>query len=254
LKGLLADQVFGAQAVLSALVLALDDAPRGRLSPEAEAAFERIWSLQIRTGKDNGAWYWSNFDLDPWETPEATFYGAALGAVATGVAPAGYQARPEIRQNVAALAAYLRSADKTQPLHSRLILLWASAKLRDLLPDAERQAILNEIWRRQESEGGWTIESLGPWKKREQAPPAIGCNSYATGLAAFALEQAGVRSSDPRLAKALAWLQAHQNAGSGFWAAESMNHHHDAGSIPEGFMRDAATGFATLALLEAQLQ
>jgi hypothetical protein len=196
-----------------------------------------------------GAWYWSDFDLDPWETSDATYYGAALGALATGVAPAGYQSRPEIQENIASLRGYLRSGQKTQPLHNRLILLWASAKLRDLLPEADRQAVLDDVWRKQQADGGWTMESLGAWKKRETAPPDSGSNSYATGLVAFTLQEAGVRRSDPGMSRALGWLKAHQDVESGYWVAESMNHKHDAGSMPALFMRDAATGYATLALV-----
>jgi len=250
-KGPLADQVFGAQAILSALMLAMDDAQRGSLTPEAEKALDRMWSLQIRDGKAKGAWHWSDFDLDPWETAEAAYYGAALAALATGVAPAHYQSRPEIRGNVAALTAYLRGEQSTQPLHNQLILLWASLKLSGLLPEADRNTLLDEVWRKQQADGGWTLESLGPWRKHPEAPPAAGSNSYATGLATFTLEQAGARRSDARMSRALAWLAAHQDAQSGSWAADSMNHRHEAGSIPAGFMRDAATGFASLALLQA---
>jgi len=248
-KGKLADQVFGAQTVLTALLLAMDDAPRGGLTPETEKAFERMWSTQIRDGRDKGAWYWSDFDLDPWETPNAVYYGAALAALATGIAPANYQARPEIRENVAALVSYLRSAQEAQPLHNRLILLWAAAKLNHLLPPAERQVVLEDVWKKQQEDGGWTLESLGPWRPHSEAPPASGSNSYATGLAAFTLQQAGVRRSDARMSRALTWLEAHQDSQSGYWAAESMNKRHEAGSMPAQFMRDAATGFATLALL-----
>jgi squalene-hopene/tetraprenyl-beta-curcumene cyclase len=250
LKGLLAEQVFGAQTVLSAFVLAMDEARRPALSLEAEKAFERMWSIQVRDGKYKGAWNWSDFDLDPWETPESTYYGAALAAVATGVAPGGYQARPEIQANIAAMRGYLRGAQAATTLHNRLVMLWASAKLRDLVPDAERQAIIDEAWRKQQADGGWTLESLGAWKKRPEAPPAHGSNSYATGLAAFALEQAGARGAG--LGRAIAWLKAHQDSESGFWAADSMNHRHEAGSMTELFMRDAATSFATLALLDAE--
>jgi squalene-hopene/tetraprenyl-beta-curcumene cyclase len=252
LKGVIVDQVYGAQVVLSALVLAMDDAPRGKLSAEGEKAFERMWSLQVKNGADKGAWPWSDFDLDPWETKDAAFYGAALGALATGLAPVGYQARPEIRENIAALRAYLREGQKTQPLHNRLFLLWASSKLRDLLPNADKQAILDELWRKQEADGGWSIQSLGQWKKREAAPAAAstGANSYATALVAFTTEQAGVATSQASLSKALAWLRSHQNA-QGYWPAESMNHKHEAGTVPEKFMSDAATGYAVAALLAA---
>lgn len=251
LKGLIVEQVYGAQVIIASLVLAMDDAPRGKLSPEGEKAFERLWSFQLNSGPDKGAWLWSDFDLDPWETKDAAYYGAALAALATGVAPAGYQSRPEIQENIAALRSYLREGQKTQPLHNRLFLLLASAKLRDLLPDGDKQAILDELWHKQEPDGGWTIASLGVWKKREAAPLASGSNSYATALATYALEQAGIRPSQADLVKALAWLRTHQDPQGGFWAAESMNHKHDPGTIPAKFMSDAATGYAVAALLAA---
>lgn len=52
------------------------------------------------------------------------------------------------------------------------------------------------------------------------------------------------------LDKALAWLRAHQNRESGFWDASSMNKQYE-DPMPLRFMRDAATGYAVLALLEA---
>ena len=56
-KKLLARQVLGAETVLAALVLVLDDAQRGgALTPEAEKALKRMWSLQIPTGSARGAW------------------------------------------------------------------------------------------------------------------------------------------------------------------------------------------------------
>jgi len=252
LKGPIVDQVYGAQVVLSALVLAMDDAQRGRMSPEAETSFKRMWALQVHDGDDKGAWQWSDFDLDPWETKDAVYYGAALGALATGIAPDGYQARPEIRENIAAMKAYLHDGLKTQPLHNRLFLLMASAKLRDLLPEADKQAILDEIWKKQQPDGGWTLESLGQWKKREKAPLNSGSNSYATAVVAYAVEQVGAGHSDAALARGLAWLKTHQDTQSGRWSADSMNHPHDSGTMPALFMSDAATGYATAALLAAE--
>jgi len=252
LKGLIADQVYGAQAVLSALMLAMDDAKQGRLSPEGEQALARMWSAQVRTGNAKGSWLWSDFDLDPWETKDATFYGAALGALATGIAPGGYQARPQLRENIAALDSYLRESQAAQPLHNRLFLLWASTQLRDLLPEAERQAILDEVRKKQQDDGGWTLASLGAWKQRPDAPRATGSNSYATAVVAFTLQQAGIRRSDGEISRALAWLKSRQDPQTGAWAADSMNHHHEAGSMPALFMSDAATGFATMALLAGE--
>jgi squalene-hopene/tetraprenyl-beta-curcumene cyclase len=223
LKGAIVDQVYGAQVVLSALVLANDDASRGKLSPEGEKSFERMWSIQLKDGSDKGAWNWSDFDLDPWETKDSAYYGAALGALAAGLAPADYQARPGVQENIAALKTYLHEGLKTQSLHNRLFLLWASSKLHGLLSDADKQAILDELWRKQEADGGWSMQSAGQWKKREAAAEAVGSNAYITALAAFTTEQAGVQPSQQGLSKALAWLRTHQNA-TGAWIADSMNH------------------------------
>ena len=252
LKGKIVDQVYGAQVVLSALVLAMDDAQRGRMSPEGEKAFERLWSLQIHSGADKGAWQWSDFDLDPWETADAEYYGVALAALATGIAPEGYQARPEIRENIAEMKAYLREGLNRTPMHNRLFLLWASGKLHGLLSDSDRQAILKDVWSSQEADGGWTMAALGQWKKRADAPPTSGSNSYATAVTTLALEQAGVAPSETGLTRALAWLRSHQDAQTGRWTADSMNHPHEAGSMPALFMSDAATGYATAALLGAE--
>lgn len=249
LKGPIIDQVYGAQVVLSSLVLAMDDAPHGKLSPEGEKAFERMWSIQLKAGPDRGAFNWSDFDLDPWETKDAAYYGAALAALATGIAPGNYQARPEIQENIAALRNYLRGHEATASLHNRLFLLWAASKLHDLVPESDKQAILNELWSKQQSDGGWTIQAMGDWKKREAAAPA-GSNSYVTALAAFTTQRAGVKPSQRNLAKALAWLRSHQDQTSGAWMADSMNHRHSTfGPMAEKFMSDAATGYATAALL-----
>jgi len=252
LKGRIVDQVYGAQVIVSALVLAMDDAQRGHMSPEGEKALDRMWTIQLHDGPDKGAWLWSDFDLDPWETKDAAYYGAALAALATGIAPDGYQARPAIRSNVAELQAYLREARAAQPLHNQLFLLWAAAKLHGTLTASDRQAILDETWKKQDADGGWALASLGPWKQRPSAPPTSGSNSYSTAVAAFTIQEAGVARSNQSLGRALDWLRSHQDPESGRWTSDSMNHKHDPGSMTELFMSDAATGYATAALLAGE--
>jgi hypothetical protein len=234
-----AAQALGVEAILAALFLANDQ------------ALNRMWALQLRDGPARGAWAWTDADLDPWEMPESTYFGAALAALATGEASAEYRRRPEVRERISELIGYLEREWAAQPLHHRLTLLWASARLPEVLPKARRHALLDEVWQRQQPDGGWSLESLGAWKKRSAAPPAAGSNSYAAGFTAFVLQTAGVRHSDPRLRRALAWLESQQDREQGFWAAESMNKHYESGSMAALFMRDAATAFATLALLPA---
>lgn len=248
----LTSQALGVESIHAALFLARETAGTGKLSPEARQAFDRMWSFQIREEKAKGAWSWFDFNLDPWETADSGFYGAALAALAAGSAPLSYRDRPEIGERIAALTGYLRREQAMQPLHNRLVLLWASTKLPESLPESMRRPIIEEAWQKQQSDGGWTMEGLGPWKEHATAPGSTGSNSYATGLAAFALETSGIAHSDPRLIKALDWLRSHQDSQFGYWTADSMNKRHEPGSMPVQFMRDAATGFAVLALTEAE--
>lgn len=240
-----------AEPVLTALLLAEEDARQGSLSKETEQAFASLWSLQLTSGPAQGAWVWNNTGRDPFSAPYGQFYGAALAALAVGVAPDDYQSRPQIQKNLDALKAYLADHRNQQPLHNRMALVWASTRLRGVVADADRKAILNELAGKQEADGGWTLASLGPWSSHPGAPPSAGSNAYATGLAAFVLERTGVSMANPALERALQWLRTHQDK-SGFWEAQSMNTRYEPGSMPSQFMRDVATGYAVLALIEAK--
>jgi len=243
------DEAADAQAVLAALALAIDDQRSARgLSRETETAFQRMWRLQVGDGTRKGAFPWNNSGRDPYSN-DATYMGASLAALAVAIAPGDYRSRPEIRGNLDALENYLRNSANGQALHHRLISLWASAKLKGLLPEAAAQQILTETWQGQEADGGWTLKSLGPWKDHPKAPAQPGSNAYATALVALSVQEYGISREDPRVVKALNWLKAHQDSHDGAWAAASFNKQYEAGSMQIEFMRDAATGFAVLALL-----
>jgi squalene-hopene/tetraprenyl-beta-curcumene cyclase len=206
-----------------------------------EAALERMWSLQIKEGKEKGAWNWFHLDLDPWETPESSFYGATLAALAVKNASAEHKALH--REQVAMLADYLKREQAGQPLHNRLMLLWA-------MPEAlaDKKALVEEAWKAQGQDGGWSIESLGPWKRPSRSS---GSDAYATGFVSYLLLIDHNRQ-DKRLQGALEWLKSHQNREYGYWTSSSMNKDYPADSMMTKFMQDAATGFAALALLEAE--
>jgi squalene-hopene/tetraprenyl-beta-curcumene cyclase len=242
-------QAADAQPVLAALALAIDDQRSGHgLSRETEAAFRRMWRFQASDGARKGAFPWNNSGRDPYSN-EATYLGASLAALAAAIAPDNYHSRPEIRGNLDALEDHLRNSANGQPLHHRLISLWASARLKGLLPETSTEQILKETWQGQEADGGWTLKSLGPWKDHPQAPPQPGSNAYATALVALSVQEYGISREDPRVVKALNWLKAHQDSHDGAWAAVSFNKQYEAGSMQIEFLRDAATGFAALALL-----
>jgi len=237
-------------SVLGTTMLALKN-EGAAFSDQLQASFERMWSLQIREGKQAGSWKWFNLELDPWEMPESPFYGASLAALAVGAAPAEYRARPEVRDRIAALVGYLREQSAGQSLHNRLVLLWASTKLPEVMPASARTAILEELWSKQQPDGGWTSASLGPFKPHAAAPPATDGDSYATAFATFIAVRSGVPHKNPKLMKALDWLKSHQDKQSGFWPAGSMNKQFEPESMQIRFMQEAATGYASAALLEA---
>ena len=251
----------GTEAVLNALVLASRDARSGVASPETRQAFANMFALQERGGDDAGAWPWLDFGLRPWESRSATYFGAALAAVAIGSEPDRFAEEKVIQPNVEALRAYLHS-HLDQPLWTRLLrrddprlfnramLLWASARMPTLLSSDERRAIIVALWNAQQPDGSWRLTSLGYWRNSDFAKPTTG-DAVATGLVAYALEQSGTLPNEPHLARALSWLARNQDPATGMWSASSLNKKRDPSTNVGKFMSDAATGYAVLALVGA---
>lgn len=231
----------GVETVFAALFLAGQDGD----TSSTRAAFGQLWALQRQEAPLHGAALWYSAGLDPWETPAASYYGSALAALALGAAPSAVRAAPEAQEHIHALQDFLGSDSKERSLHSRLALLWASTKFPELLAAPARRALTGEVLQKQQPDGGWTLDSLGPWAAHPDAPPSAGSNAYATAFTTYVLQQAAVAS--PR---AIQWLRAHQDPQTGAWPAVSMNKHYPAGSMEEKFLQDAATAFAALALIE----
>jgi squalene-hopene/tetraprenyl-beta-curcumene cyclase len=234
------------EVIFSAMFLSREDAMH-TMSTHTRKAFDQLWALQGGAGASKGGWRWYAVNLDPWENAESHFFGSSLAAAALTHVPAEYRNTPNVRDQAAALNTYLVESIESRRLHDRLALLLA----RSVVPESMRQAITSDAFSKQQPDGGWTIESLGPWAAHPDAPPSSGTNAYATAFATVALLRGGVPASDPRLAKALDWLQSHQDPASGTWAAVSMNKRYPEGSMESRFMQDAATAFASLALIEA---
>ena len=243
----------GTEAILNALVLASRDAQAGRLTSATQRAFENLWKLQFTRGERAGAWAWLYFDLAPWESEGADYFGAALAAVAVGIAPDDYAASTEVQERVAMLRTYLlQQGWKDRPPLDRVMLLWASGELSDLLTQDQVRSIVGDLARLQNADGGWSLRSLGVWARPDGVPPDLGSDGYATGLIAYALQRAGVRPAQESLSRALGWLVQNQDPATGRWPATSLNKERDPTSERGLFMSDAATAFAVLALTQAE--
>jgi len=254
------DESRGTEAVLSALMLAWDDARMGRLSPETVAAFDHMWTEQHGSGDSAGAWSWLDFDLSPWETGNAQYYGAALAALAVGVAPENYQSRPQIQIHLQGLRDYLTRQYSAQSLHDRVVLLWASTRLPGLLNAGQRESLVDEVLRAQNPDGGWSLSALmRPSGKRDTLLNHPNSDGYATGLVTLALGQTAPSRATPQMQRGLSWLARNQvgpggswiRGQEGFWVARSLNKWRNPWSNVGRFMSDAATAYAVLALTES---
>jgi hypothetical protein len=78
------EQSRGTEAVLNLLILAGEDALQNRqaLNGPTHKAFKELWKEQ----RADGAWDWLVFGLEPYESADSLYYGAALAAMAVGTA------------------------------------------------------------------------------------------------------------------------------------------------------------------------
>ena len=234
------------EAVMNAVVLSRRDARTGHLSDDTRTALDVMWSLQMKTGPNNGAWTWLNFNYEPWESPNSPYFGASLAALAVGSAPDGYAVSPEIQDRLKALRGYFDRQHASVSLLNQLMGLWASGAVRDLLTAAQQKATIDAALALRHADGGWSTSSLGTYQRVDKTPNDTDSDGFATALVCLALQAAGV--DDPRIASGLDWLRRHQDPATGRWTASSLNKQRDPESEPAKFMSDAATAYAVLAL------
>ena len=211
-----------------------------------------MWALQQTAGPQAGAWWWLQFDLDPWEGRHGAYSGAALAELAIATAPQAYASAAAIQIGVARLRAYLDREFASQPLSNRALVLWASARAPALLSARQRAQTVADLHRAQKYDGGWSLETIDRTSAGVLRGVTARSDGYATGLAVLALA-ANAPPGDPCVARGLAWLRRHQDPADGSWPAHSLNTSHPLPDT-ERFMTDAATAFAVLALAQTAPQ
>jgi squalene-hopene/tetraprenyl-beta-curcumene cyclase len=245
------EESWGTEAVLNAVILARDDRNQGRSNPSdlTKRAFENLWKVQARMGGNKGSWDWLDFNLGPWESKEARYFGATLAAVAIGTAP-GYYAKggdTAIDANVDLLRGYLKDGFANQSLYNRTLALWATAKFDGLLTKEEQQQVVAQLLEKQQEDGGWSLPSLGRFVRGDGTAQETASDGYATGLVLHVLQTAGLTKDNAKIAQGLTWLRSNQ-AATGEWRGVSVNKKRDPATHVGKFMTDAATGYAVLAL------
>ena len=264
------EQSRGTEAVLNLLVLADEDARQDRQLPSepTRKALAELWKEQ----RANGAWDWLDFGDEPYESADSVYYGAALAAMALGTATDYSGGTGDyVSSGVGKLRSYLKTNYADQNLYSRAWMLLASTRLAGLLSREQTDALTADLQSKQNPDGGWSLYKLGPWRWSKASPPygpegkpdvalLSKSDGYATGLIAYALQEAGLPADRPSLKLATHWLEANQKECQidqshwKCWRTYSLNYDTEHGgdhgkALGRMFMSDAATAFAALALL-----
>jgi squalene-hopene/tetraprenyl-beta-curcumene cyclase len=202
--------------VLTAVALAGHDAATsGKLQPLTRKTLDRIWDLQ----REDGGWNWIKAGNAPSETDD--HFGVTTAAIGVAAAPDGYAATPQARRGLDGIRRYLH-AHPPATIHQRAMLLLAAARVDGLMSPQQARQTADELFSLQRRDGGWVMAGLGDWKRVDGEPlDRTASDGYGTGFVLYVLRRgAGVPAEDPRLRKAVAWLETHQRA-SGCWFTRS---------------------------------
>jgi squalene-hopene/tetraprenyl-beta-curcumene cyclase len=225
------------EVVATASVLAFDDAQTtGHLQPVSRQALDRMWTLQ----RPDGSWNWLKCNWPPLEADD--YYGVVFASLCVGIAPDSYAATPKSQAGLSKIKAYLKE-HPAPSLHHKAFLLWASQRLPELMATSEREQTITELRSRQRADGGWSLPSLGDWKRHsgEANDPDASSDGYATGLVVTILRQVGVAKADPTMVKGISWLKTNQRqSGQWFTRSPSNDKYH--------YISRAGTAFAVMAL------
>jgi squalene-hopene/tetraprenyl-beta-curcumene cyclase len=222
-----------------AVPLVLNDAASGNvLSPISRTALDNLMSAQRPQGG------WPGILAYNWPFEDGDYYVNVMAAVAISKSGDEYAKTEKGSQGLAKLQEFLRNAGP-QNLHHRALLLWASASTPRLMDEKERAATMNELLALQRPDGGWSLASLGNWRRHDGSandPSASPSDGYGTGLVTYVLRQTGMSAQSPALSRSVEWLKTHQRS-SGRWFTPSLNY--DDGI---NIITNAGTAYALMAL------
>ncbi len=204
------------EGVMVACVLAQNDAlSTGRLHPITRQALDYMWTLQSA----DGGFDWLKSDQPPSEVDD--HFGATMAVIGVGMAPGAYAETPAALTGLNKLRRYLKDNPPVN-LHQRAMLLLGSLHVDGIMSEAERQAVIDDLFAIQKPNGGWGIVSLGNWQRHDGKPDDTECSDgYGTGFTMYVLRQAGVPADDPRIQAGIVWLKSNQRI-SGRWFTRSQ--------------------------------
>ncbi len=101
----------------------------------------------------------------------------------------------------------------------------------ELVPQQQREAAIEMLWRLQQPDGGWSTRRMSPtqmWHD-EMAPVTVSMiesepdaaapasDPYMTGFAIVLLREAGIPATDERIQKGIVWLRENQRVSGRWW-------------------------------------
>ena len=172
------------EVVMAATVLAQHDAATGgKLHALTRSALDRIWDLQ----RPDGGWNWNKVNAPPSEIDD--HFGVTTAAIGVAAAPDRYAETPRARRGLDGIRRYLREHPPAT-MHQRALLLLAAGHMEGLLTKEQIRQAVAGLLGLQRPDGGWSMASLGNWKRADGAPPDDRVSDgYGTGLGVYVLRR-----------------------------------------------------------------
>jgi squalene-hopene/tetraprenyl-beta-curcumene cyclase len=218
-----------------------DSVSTGKLHEKTKAALDKSWSMQ----KENGSFNWPKCNWPPLEHDD--YMGVVFLGLATAIAPENYAKSTTAQAGLTKLKEYLVK-NPAPDLHHRTMLLWLSLKLDGFQTKAQQEATIQELLQKQQSDGGWSLASMGTYIRHDKTanPADAPSDGYATGFAVYVLRQAGKNVNDPIIQKGKDWLLKNQRE-SGRWFTRSLS------TDGPHLITNAGSAFAVLGLASCEV-